>query len=201
MIRFASKKGETFLIVGMTLLFVIAFCGLALASGGGDAGDSHDKMLNLFYRILNFTLLVIILVVVIKKTNMLRFFGERKDEIKQKLDDLTKERQTAENRSRELETKLAEFEIQKKEILEQFRAEGAKEKARIIAEARERAAQLISQADHTIEREIQGATERLKQEVVEMAALRAEEIISKGINDSDQDHLVDEFIKSVEKLH
>ena len=41
----------------------------------------------------------------------------------------------------------------------------------------------------------------MKQEVVEMAAMRAEEIISKGITDSDQDHLVDEFINSVEKLH
>ncbi len=203
MIRFASKKGETFLIVGMTLLFVIAFCGLALASGGGGASDSHghDQMMNLLYRILNFTLLVIILVVIVKKTSMLRFFGERKDEIKKKLEDLTKARQAAEDRSRELETKLGEFEVQRKEILEQFRAEGAKEKARIIAEARERAAQLISQADHTIEREIQGATERLKQEVVEMAAMRAEEIIVKGIKDSDQDHLVNEFIKSVEKLH
>jgi len=139
--------------------------------------------------------------VVVKKTSMLRFFGERREEIKEKLEALTKERQAAESRSRELEKKLEEFEIQKKEILEQFRAEGAKEKARIISEARERAAQLISQADHTIEREIQGATERLKQEVVEMAALRAEEIITKGIKDSDQDHLVNEFIKSVEKLH
>ncbi len=201
MIRFRSKNGRTILIVGMALLFMITLCGVAFASGGGGDAASHDKMLNLLYRILNFSLLVIILVVIVKKTSMLRFFGERRDEIKQKLDELTKERQAAENRSRELETKLREFEVQKKEILEQFRAEGAAEKARIISESRERAAQLISQADRTIEREIQGATERLKQEVVEMAALRAEEIISKGINDSDQDHLVDEFIKSVEKLH
>ena len=201
MIRFTSKKGQTFLVVGMTLLFVIAFCGLAIASGDASDSHAHDQMMNLLYRILNFTLLVIILVVVVKKTSMLRFFGERRKEIKGKLEALTKERQTAESRSRELEKKLGEFEIQKKEILEQFRAEGAKEKARIISEARERAAQLISQADHTIEREILGATERLKQEVVQMAALRAEEIISKGIKDSDQDHLVNEFIKSVEKLH
>jgi F-type H+-transporting ATPase subunit b len=203
MIRFTSKKGQTFLIVGFMMLFMITFCGLAIASGGEGASDSHahDQMMNLLYRILNFTLLVIILVVIVKKTSMLRFFGERREEIKEKFEALTKERQTAESRSRELEKKLEEFEIQKKEILEQFRAEGAKEKARIISEARERAAQLIIQADHTIEREIQGATERLKQEVVQMAALRAEEIIAKGIKDSDQDHLVDEFIKSVEKLH
>jgi F-type H+-transporting ATPase subunit b len=202
MIRFTNEKGKAFLIIGLTLLFAIAFGGFAFASGGGGAeGGSHDQMLNLFYRILNFTLLVIILVVVIKKTSMLRFFGERREEIKEKLEALTKERQAAEIRSRELESKLAAFEIEKKEILEQFRAEGAKEKARIIAEARERATQLISQADRTIEREIQGASERLKKEVVEMAAQRAEELIAREIKDSDQDHLVNEFIKSVEKLH
>jgi len=201
MIRFTRKKRKTILIVGVTLLFAVTLCGFAFASGDGGAAESHDKMLNLLYRILNFTLLVIILVVIIKKTSMLRFFGERRDEIKKKLEVLTKERQAAESRSRELEKKLEEFEIQKKEILEQFRAEGAEEKARIISEARERAAQLILQADRTIEREIQGATERLKQEVVQMAALRAEEIITKGIKDSDQDHLVNEFIESVEKLH
>ncbi len=201
MISLGSKKGKTILIVGITLLFMTTLCGVAFASGGGGESSAHDQMLNLLYRLLNFALLVIILVVIIKKTSMLRFFGERRDEIKKKLEELTKERQAAENRSRDLETKLREFEIQKKEILEQFRAEGAAEKARIISEARERAAQLISQADRTIEREIQGATERLKQEVVEMAALRAEEIIVKGIRDSDQDHLVNEFIKSVEKLH
>ena len=199
MIGLRSKKGKTILIVGSTLLFMITLCGAVFASGGESA--DHDQMLNLLYRLLNFALLVIILVVIVKKTSMLRFFGERRDEIKKKLEELTKERQVAENRSRELETKLREFEIQKKEILEQFRAEGAAEKALIISEARERAAQLISQADRTIEREIQGATERLKQEVVEMAALRAEEIIVKGIRGSDQDHLVNEFIKSVEKLH
>ena len=201
MIGFRNKKRKTILIAGIMLLFMSTLCGYAFASGGGGGSVSHDQMLNLFYRILNFTLLVIILVVIVKKTSMLRFFGERKDEIKKKLEDLMAERQVAENRSRELETKLREFEIQKKEILEQFRAEGAAEKARIISEARERAAQLISQVDRTIEREIQGATERLKREVVEMAALRAEEIISKGIKDNDQDHLVDEFIQSVEKLH
>jgi len=201
MIRLTNEKGKAFLIVGLTLLFAIALGGFAFASGGGAEGGSHDQMLNLFYRILNFTLLVIILVVVVKKTSMLRFFGERREEIKAKLEALTKERQVAENRSKELEAKLSEFEIQKKEILEQFRAEGAKEKARIIAEARERAAQLISQADRTIEREIQGASERLKKEVVEMAAQRAEEVIAREIKDSDQDHLVNEFIKSVEKLH
>jgi hypothetical protein len=37
--------------------------------------------------------------------------------------------------------------------------------------------------------------------MVEAAAQRAQGIIEKGITDSDQDQLVNEFIERVEKLH
>ena len=80
-------------------------------------------------------------------------------------------------------------------------AEGVAEKERIVAEAKERAAQILAQADVTIEREIQAARDRLKEELVDVAAQKAREIITKDITDSDQDNLVNEFIESVEKLH
>jgi F0F1-type ATP synthase membrane subunit b/b' len=41
----------------------------------------------------------------------------------------------------------------------------------------------------------------LRQEVADLAARRAEEIISKGLTDKDQDNLVNEFIEMVERLH
>ena len=75
------------------------------------------------------------------------------------------------------------------------------EKEKIVAEAKKRAAQILAQADVTIEREIQAARDRLRQEVVDVAARKAQEIIVKDIKSSDQDHLVDEFIERVEKLH
>jgi F-type H+-transporting ATPase subunit b len=75
------------------------------------------------------------------------------------------------------------------------------EKEKIIKEARERSAQILAQANLTVEREVQAARDRLLQEMVEEAAARAEDIIAKQINDSDQDHLVSEFIERVERLH
>ncbi|MFP4086972.1 MAG: hypothetical protein ACLFUL_09280 [Desulfobacteraceae bacterium] len=206
MSKFMRGKGKTIFITGFLLVLFAAFCGVAFAStGGGGEEAAHDahggSVTDLMYRILNFVLMVIILVVVIKKTDMLSFFGRRKEEIRQKLEELTKEKESAQERCRDLEAKLGEYEQQKKEILDQFRAEGLKEKERIIAEAKVRAEQALVQADQTIEREMEAAKARLQQELVDIAADKAQEIIVSQIKDSDQDHLVNEFIERVEKLH
>jgi F-type H+-transporting ATPase subunit b len=153
------------------------------------------------YRGINFTLLVIILVVVLKKVGIKDFFEGRREQIRTKMDDLNSEKAEAEKRIEELELKLKDLEAKKAEIIDQFKKEGAAEKERIIAEAKERSNQLLRQADLTIEREMAAAKERLKKEIVDSAAIKAEEIISKEIKSSDQDALVDEFIQRVEKLN
>jgi F-type H+-transporting ATPase subunit b len=201
MIGFETGRGKSSFIAACTVVISLAFYGLAFASGGEGGGHGGGDVTNLLYRILNFVLMVIILVVVIRKTTIKDFFANRKEEIRQKLESLKKDREAAESRCSELEKKLREFEIQKKEILDQFRADGAAEKEKIIKEARERSAQILSQANLTIEREIQAARDRLLHQMVEVAAAKAEDIIAKQINDSDQDHLVSEFIERVERLH
>jgi F-type H+-transporting ATPase subunit b len=203
MIFLKAGKAKSAYTIGCALVSLILLCGLAFASGGGEHGGAHDsgKTLDLLYRFINFALLVIILVVVVKKAGLGRFFSERIEEIRKKFDDLKAEKDETESRYQELEKKLKEFEVKKQEILEQFKADGAAEKEKIIAEAKERAEQILNQADLTIEREIQAARDRLRQEVVEVAAQKAQEIIEKEIKDDDQDHLVNEFIERVEKLH
>jgi F-type H+-transporting ATPase subunit b len=201
MIGFETGRGRSSFIAACTVMISLAFCGLAFASGGEGGGHGGGDVTNLLYRILNFVLMVIILVVVIRKTTIKDFFANRKEEIRQKLESLKRDREAAESRCSELEKKLREFEIQKKEIIDQFRADGAAEREKIIKEARERSAQILAQANLTIEREIQAARDRLLHKMVEVAAARAEDIIAKQINDSDQDHLVSEFIERVERLH
>lgn len=197
-----KRKGALALVLGSILLGLFFFCEPILAAGGGEAGGGGSAHLwDLLYRIINFGLLVIILFLVIRKVPIKDFFSRRREEIQKRLDDLKRDREESENRYQELEKKLKEFEIRKKEIIEQFKADGMAEKEKIIAEATERAEQILAQADVTIEREIQAARDRLRQELVEIAADKAQDIIAKNIKDSDQDHLVDEFIERLGKLH
>lgn len=138
---------------------------------------------------------------VIRKSGVKDFFSARREEISKKFEDLKEKRDATEGRYRELEAELKAFETKKKEIIQQFEAEGIAEKERIIAEAEERAKQILEQAGLTIQREIQAAKDRLTAEMVEAAAQRAQGIIKKKIKDSDQDQLVNEFIERVENLH
>jgi F-type H+-transporting ATPase subunit b len=203
MILFKGKKGKFVLIAGLTLISIFILCGSGFASEGGGHGgtDESQRLWDLGARFLNFTLLVIILFVVIRKSGIKDFFSARREEISKKFEDLKEERDAAEGRYRELEEELKAFETKKKEIIQQFEAEGIAEKERIIAEAEERAKQILEQAGLTIQREIQAAKDRLTAEMVGAAAQRAQRIIEKEIKDSDQDQMVNEFIERVEKLH
>ncbi len=203
MILFKGKKGKFVLIAGLTLISISILCGLGFASEGGGHGgtDANQRLWDLGARFLNFTLLVIILFVVIRKSGVKDFFSARREEISKKFEDLKEKRDATEGRYRELEAELKAFETKKKEIIQQFEAEGIAEKERIIAEAEERAKQILEQAGLTIEREIQAAKDRLTAEMVEAAAQKAQGIIEKEIKDSDQDQLVNEFIERVENLH
>ena len=104
MIGFETARGKSLFVAACTLIISVAFCGLALASGGGEGGHG-GSVTNLLYRILNFVLMVIILVVVIRKTTIKDFFSNRKEEIRKKLEDLKRETRPPEGRLKSLSTK------------------------------------------------------------------------------------------------
>ena len=100
-----------------------------------------------------------------------------------------------------IEKKLKAFEIERDEILAQYKKEGEAEKEKIIAEANHRVQQIIEQAENTIQQEMHTARDRLKQEIVSIASQKAEEILAKEMTDKDQDRLVEDFIERVGKIH
>jgi F-type H+-transporting ATPase subunit b len=185
---------------GMALAAHFLFAGgVALAAGAG--ADRSGDLLDLLYRFINFALLVIILWVVLKKANIRGLFAARGEEIEKRLEALKTGKEEAERKYRDLEKQVREFEQSKKGILDQFRAEGLAEKQRIISEAEARVKQILDQAQSTMVREVESAKDRLRQELLGLAAQKAEEILSKGMTEQDQDRLVNEFIERVGKTH
>jgi F-type H+-transporting ATPase subunit b len=164
-------------------------------------GDNRGDLTDLFYRFINFTLLVVILFIVVKKTKLSDQLSMRGEEIRQRLSDLHREKEDAENRYRETEARLKAFEIDRKEILEQYKKEGLAEKDKIISQARKSVKQILEQSELAIRQEVQSARDQLKQEVAGLAAQRAGEIIDKELDEKDQDNLVNEFIEKVGKAN
>ena len=216
-------KQPACLILLFACLFLIGLAGAAQASstetaahgeaaaegghGAEGAAAAHDEghdsgaMLDLLARFINFALLVIILAVVLKKSNALGFFSDRVDEIKKRMEQLQQEKEEAEARYRDVQKKLTDFESEKQEILEAARKDGESEKAKIIAEAERRVAQMLEQVESAVQHEVQDAKNRLREEVAELAADKAREIIAGELSEDDQDRLVNEFIERVGKVH
>jgi len=195
-----KNRRRRFFTVGCFAAGSVLLSSFAMAAGEHGADRSGD-LLDLLYRTINFTLLVIILFIVLRKLPIKEYFSSRIEGIKKELEELKRQREAAERKEQELESKLKAFEGERKEILEQFRADGLAEKERILAEAGERAKQMLEQAGVSIQYEMQTAKEKLKQEVVALAAQRAEEIIAREMTDKDQDRLVNEFIERLGKTH
>jgi F-type H+-transporting ATPase subunit b len=184
------------------LLFFLGPLVAAWAAGGGhETGDRSADLWDLLWRIVNFTLLVIILTWALKRAGVKKFFTARTEEIRLKLEELKRQKEASEKKYQELERSLREFEQKKRDILEQYAEEGQAEKERIMAEAKDRADQIIEQAEVTIQQEMASAGDRLKREVVNLASQRALELIEERMTDKDQDRLVNEFIERLEKLH
>ncbi len=171
------------------------------AHGGEKGKDRSADLRDLLYRFINFALLVIILFVAIRKSGLKDSLAGRIDEIKKRLEDLREEKEEAESKYRDIEKKLRDFEAKKREIIELFQKEGQAEKERIIAEANERAKQIVEQAGLSIQQEMQSAKDRLRRDVMELAATQAQEIIAKEMTDEDQERLVSEFIERVGKIN
>lgn len=173
-------------------------------AGGGGHGHSADRkgdFIDLGYRILNFSLLVIVLVIVAKKTKLTQFFSSRSEEIRRRMEDLRKDKEDAEKRYLEIEEQLKSFEEKRNEIVEQYRQEGLSEKDRIISEAKDRVKHIIQQSEMSIEQEIESARNQLKQDIIELATQKAQDILVKEVNESDQEKMVIEFVEKVGKVN
>jgi F-type H+-transporting ATPase subunit b len=198
--RYRSKRPFVFLL--LVLAGVLFFCGLSLAAGdAAHGGDRSDDLKDLLYRIINFSLLVIILFVVLRKVGIKQFFASRGEEIQKKLEELKKNKEEAERKYRELEKRLQAFDEHKQDVIEQFRAEGLAEKERIVADARLKVNQIIEEAETAIHQEMQTARQRLKAEVAALTTRKAEEIILREMTERDQFKLVNDFIERVGKGH
>jgi F-type H+-transporting ATPase subunit b len=171
---------------------------------GHKAGNDKDRsgdLIDLLYRFENFALLVIILFVFIKMIRLMDHLSARREEIKHRLLDLKKDKEGAEIRCREAESRIRDLEIKRKEIIDQYKKEGLTEKEKIISEAKEKARQLISQSEIIIQQEMESSMYRLRQEIVELASEKALEIISREMDEKDNDNLINEFIEKVTKAN
>jgi F-type H+-transporting ATPase subunit b len=189
-----NRYAKVVLLIALVLLFFgTAF---AFAAGGGE-GDGHQKWVATdTYRIMNFTVLVVGLFFLLRKP-VSKALNSRIKGIKEQLEDLEAKKAAAEGELAKYVEKLAKLEGEAESIIEDYIKQGNEAKSRILKEAESAAGKLEEQAKKNIEHEFEQAKIRLKDDVLEKAMARAEEIIKTKISTDDQERLVDEYLNKV----
>jgi F-type H+-transporting ATPase subunit b len=184
-------------IIGLAALVLLAAATVALGAEQGGGEDHGLPWMNFIFRLVNF-IIFIGLIWWLAGSKIKDFFVGRKDDIKNKIEDLEGRRAKAEERLREVESRIAGIEAEREEILKKFREQGEKAKEAIIEEAEKKAALTVEQAEQAAGQEYNQVMAGLRSEVADMIVDAAERILSEKLSAEDHQKLVDEYIKKVE---
>ena len=189
-------KKSSAVILLFFLLFFSFSVPTALSASGEDSGAKGWTSTD-WFRVMNFTVLAIVLVFLLRKP-LSQALGARIKGIKDQLEDLEARKAEAEKQLAEYSEKLSRLEKESDKIVEDYIKQGNEAKARILKEAQSAADKLQSQARRNIEHEFKQAKLKLQQEIFETSLAKAEEILKGKISGEDQDRLVDEYLRKVE---
>lgn len=97
----------------------------------------------------------------------------------------------------EYDKKLKEIDKEAQEILSVARKKAKKNETKIVAEAKEEAARIIERANAEIELEKKRALDDMKQEMITMASMMAEKVVTASIDTNVQESLIEETLKEM----
>lgn len=182
--------------------FSLALVGVALASEPGHGGISPAKITDFTWRSVNFLVFASLLIyLLVKKVNVKAFFAKRSQEIAQSLEDLEAKKSAAAAALKEAEARLAEVAKEREEIIKMYVAEGEMEKSKILDKANVVAERIKEMAALTIQQEMRKATQSLREEVADLSAQMATDLIKEKATFADQQGLVEEYLKKVVETH
>ena len=185
------------MMAGLLFLTVPAFCSSG-GEGGGHSGCGGTKgWINTdTYRVMNFAVLAIGLIILLRKpaSNAL---DDRIKGIREQLNDLETKKLEAEKNLAQYNERLSLLDKEAEKIVAEYIKQGNEAKKRILDAAGDAALKLEEQARRNIEHEFKQARSKLKEEVVEKALVMAEEIIKRNISGKDQEKLVSEYLEKV----
>ena len=126
-----------------------------------------------------------------------KLLKDRQERIANDINSAKDDKETAAALKAEYEGRLTVIDKEAEEILSEARQKAIKNEARIIDEAKEEASRIIKRAQEEAELEKKHAMDDMKQEMIQIASLMAQKVVSASIDTQIQDTLVDETLKEM----
>lgn len=178
------------MVKGVDILQAFAgFLTISSALGGLNVGDMLSQ---LFF--------FIVLLVLVKKFAwgpVMNMMKQREDYVANEIDEAERSRKEAEEASKKAQEQLQEVRQEAQKMIEDARTAGLKQEQDIVQSARKEAERMKEAALADIENEKEKALQALQDQVASLSVLIASKVIEKELDASDQENLINEYIKEV----
>ena len=122
---------------------------------------------------------------------------KRKQRIAVDQETAQREKQEAISFKEEYDKKLKEVDKEAEEILSATRKKAKKNEMKMLTEAKEEAARIISRANAEMELEKKQAMDDMKQEMITIASMMAEKVVSDSMDTNVQEKLFEDTLKEI----
>lgn len=180
-------------------LFGILFLAEALAAPPPGVEGHAASVTQLIFPLINFLIFLYLV-----KRFLFPFLRDhlrsRREEILAALKEADEGRERAEVLGRDYRGRLGRLDEETKEIREALRAEGVRERAKLLSEAEDIAVKIKADADFIAEQEVKMARVQVREEMARIAQAAAEKVVQSHLTSADQRRLVEEFVRGVEQV-
>jgi F-type H+-transporting ATPase subunit b len=127
------------------------------------------------------------------------FFGQRSESFVYNLEASARLRQEAEARLEDYSARLDALEKEREALLDEYHAQGEREKERMIDAAKKTVEKMRADAELTIAQEVKKAVAMLEQQAVDLAVEMAHRMAQERIDRPMQSKLVDSYVEDLGK--
>ena len=148
--------------------------------------------------IFNFIFLAVVLVFLLKKP-MKNFMADRSDVIRQNVEESERLQQEALTMLKNYEGKLAKLDAEIKEMMENARNDGEREKKEILDRAERMSAAIVENAKNMADRELLKQKDMLQRELMSKVIAEAIKTLKDKASEKDHKAFTTQFITQMEK--
>jgi len=125
------------------------------------------------------------------------FLQSRRDEVLATVREAAAKKQQAEAIVQDYKGRLARVEQEVQSIAAALRAEGEREKTKLLGDAQVLAAKIREDARFLADQEVKVAKQKMREEMANQAEARARELVQDHLSSADQGRLVGDFIQNI----
>lgn len=178
----------------------VALAPVATCAAEAAEGEGHNPWFALGMKFFNFAILAGILFYFLRKP-VAQGLIDRREGIRKALEEARRAKEEAEAKNQEYKARVANLEDEIRGLREDFRAEGERQRDRILAEARKAAEAIRTHAEAAGANEVKRARDQLRGEVADLTVRLAEELLTKAYRPEDQKAALQKTIQNIERRH